>query len=170
MPAARMKKFASAAVTTVAATATVALAAPTTASAGPVDVKPAEVTASSTGTTLNISISNPNNFGSAVYCNAAVVDASSVPAIVEDPWTIFDEGVLVYPTLAKPETFFGVYPGDSESYTVPDLEPGYYGVLGACLTVWNVGDAPTLNEPQVLLVSDLDLGSVGSSEIPAFGS
>ncbi|WP_169846790.1 hypothetical protein [Rhodococcus marinonascens] len=50
---------------------------------------------------------------------------------------------------------------------MPDLEPGSYGVLGACLTMWNIGNAPTLNDPQYLYVSN---GSLGSSEIPAFGS
>ncbi|AOW93736.1 hypothetical protein BFN03_16705 [Rhodococcus sp. WMMA185] len=163
-----MKQFAAAAMTTAAAAATVTLATPATASAaGLVDVKAPEVTASSTGTTLNITIENPNKGVSLAYCNAAVVDASSVPDIISDPWTIFDDGVVVFPTFDDISTFLGVYPGQTKSYTVDDLETGNYGVIGACLTALNPGEAPTLSNPKYLYVGN---GSLGSSEIPAFGS
>ncbi|MDH6284266.1 hypothetical protein [Prescottella agglutinans] len=168
---ARLKKIAAAAATTAAAAAAVALAAPATASAVEVvDVKPPTVKASSAGTTINMSITNPHKLLDAVGCNAMVVNAADVPAVVTNPLKLLEPGVVVFPNFTNFDSLFGVMPGQSKTYAVKDVKPGLYGIVGACASLWNVGEAPTITTPQMLAVINSDLGSVGSSEIPAFGS
>ncbi|RVW02434.1 hypothetical protein [Rhodococcus spongiicola] len=170
MPAARMKRLAAGAATTVATVAAIALTAPATASAA---VKPPIVEASSSGTTINISIKNPHVPLDLVGCNAMIVDASSVPAIVENPLELLQPGVVVFPVFDTVESLFGVLPGQTRNYTVEDVEPGLYGVVGGCISLLDLIAGPTITEPEILAVVDVDtgsLGSLGSSEIPAFGS
>ncbi|RVW01978.1 hypothetical protein [Rhodococcus xishaensis] len=170
MPAARMKRFAAGAVTTAATVATIALAAPATASAA---VQPPLVEASSSGTTINISITNPHAPIELAGCNAMIVDASSIPAIVDNPLELLQPGVVVFPLFDTVESLFGVLPGQTRHYEVEDVEPGLYGVVGGCISLLDLVAGPTITEPEVLAVVDLDTGSLGSSgsaEVPAFGS
>lgn len=167
----RVKKIAAVAATSAAAVATAALAAPATASAVElVDVKPPTVKASSAGTTINMSITNPHKLLDAVGCNAMVVNAVDVPVVVTNPLKLLEPGVVVFPNFANFDSLFGVMPGQTKTYAVKDVKPGLYGIIGACASLWNVGEVPTITTPQMLTVIDASLGSVGSSEIPAFGS
>ncbi|GBF17359.1 hypothetical protein Br6_04765 [Rhodococcus sp. Br-6] len=167
---ARMKNVAATAAT-VAAAAAVALAVPGTASAIElVEVKPPTVKATSAATTIHMSITNPHKLLDAVGCNAMVVNAADVPAVVTNPLKLLEPGVVVFPNFTNFDSLFGVMPGQSKTYAVQNVKPGLYGVIGACASLWNVGEIPTITNPQVLAVMDVSLGSVGSSEIPAFGS
>ncbi|WP_404316435.1 hypothetical protein [Prescottella equi] len=171
MFAARMTKLAAATAATAAAAAISALVAPATAAAVElVDVKPPAVKASASGTTVNLEISNPHKLLDGVGCNAMVVNAASIPAVVANPLKLLDKGVVVFPGVDNFDSLFGVGAGQTKTYTVKNTKPGLYGVIGACASLWNVGEAPTITNPQILAVVGGDLGSVGSSEIPAFGS
>lgn len=171
MPATRMTKMTAAAVAAAAAAAATALISPAAASAVElVDVKPPTVKASSAGTTINLEISNPHKLLDGVGCNAMVVNAASIPAVVANPLKLLDKGVVVFPGFDNFDSLFGVGAGQTKTYTVKNTKPGLYGVIGACASLWNVGEIPTITNPQILAVVGGDLGSVGSSEIPAFGS
>lgn len=170
MSTARMAKLAAATVATTTAVIG-ALVVPATASAVElVDVKPPTVKASSSESTINLEISNPHKLLDGVGCNAMVVNAASIPAVVANPLKLLDKGVVVFPGFDNFDSLFGVGAGQAKTYTVKNTKPGLYGVIGACASLWNVGETPTITNPQILAVVGGDLGSVGSSKIPAFGS
>lgn len=99
-----------------------------------------------------------------------VVNAASIPAVVANPLKLLDKGTVVFPGFANFESLFGVGAGQTKTYEVENVKPGLYGVIGACASLWNVGEIPTITNPQILAVRGENTGSVGSSEIPAFGS
>ncbi|TQF69148.1 hypothetical protein FK531_10290 [Rhodococcus spelaei] len=168
-----VKRVVGGAAITAATAAAVAMTMPATASAA-TTVKPPVVEASSSGTTIKMTVTNPNSAGtllppSLVGCNAFVVNAADVPAVVSDPTKLLKQGVVVYPTFSSPATLFGALPGQTATNSVANIPEGLYGVIGGCVDLFDL-QHPVVGTPKMLLVTSLDLSAIGSSELPAFGS
>lgn len=153
---------------TAATVAAVAMAMPATASAAPT-VAPPTVVATSSGNSLTMKLTNPNTLLSLTGCQAFVVNAKDVPAVVSDPTKLLDPGVVVYPNVSNVLSLFGALPGMTVTNTVNDIPAGLYGVVGGCVSLLDVTH-PVIDSPQVMQVGLLPGGSSdGSSSIP-FGS
>ncbi|MGC0365334.1 hypothetical protein ABH922_003318 [Rhodococcus sp. 27YEA15] len=168
MPA-RLKKAAATMSVAVAATA-IAIGASSTASAIElVDVKPPIVEASTSGSTIDLEITNPHGLLDTVGCNAMVVKATSVPGVLANPLTLLDAGVVVFPSFSDITSLFGVVGGQTKTYS-QTVAPGLYAVIGACMSPLNVGELPTISTPKLLPVIGSGSGGNGSSDFPSFGS
>ncbi|MFF0817958.1 hypothetical protein ACFYVR_22750 [Rhodococcus sp. NPDC003318] len=135
---------------------------PATASAQ-TTVTPPTVVASSAGTSVSLEVTNPNEVLSLSGCQAFVVNAVDALAVLADPATILEPGVLVYPTVTDPLTLFGVLPGQTVKSTVEDVPAGVYAVIGGCATVADPAN-PVLGTPQLLGVG-LIPGDTGSAAV-----
>lgn len=166
MPSATLKRIAGGAALATAAAAVSLSAMPATAAAA-TTTQPPTVVATSSGTSITMKVTNPNPWNIDVpWCQAFVVNGAEVAAVVDDPTHLFDEGVVVYPTLAAPLTMFGVAPGSTVTNTVNDLQPGVYGVIGGCVRLFDLLN-PVVGEPQIMQVGLLPGGSSdGSSALP----
>lgn len=171
MPSTTLKRIAGGAAVAAATTAALTLAMPATAVAATTTVPPV-VKASSTSTSITMKVTNPNAWAVNVpWCQAFVVNAADVAGVVEDPTHLFDEGVVVYPSLSEPLSMFGVGPKATATHTVENIAPGVYGVIGGCIRLFDPTH-PVLGEPQMMQVGLIPGGSGdGSSAISLpFGS
>ncbi|TJZ80381.1 hypothetical protein FCG67_05905 [Rhodococcus oryzae] len=162
-----LKRLAGGAAIAVATVATVTMTMPATASAA--SILPPEVNASSSGNSITMSIKNPNPILSLTGCQAFVVNAADVPAVVENPVKLLDPGVVVYPNVANPLTLFGALPGMTVNSTTNEIPTGVYGVIGGCVSLLDLMN-PVIDSPKIMQVGLLPGGSSdGSSALP-FGS
>ncbi|GAA4482742.1 hypothetical protein GCM10023094_33270 [Rhodococcus olei] len=170
MPSTTLKRLVGGAAVAVATTAAAAAAMPATASAAPA-VQPPTVVASSSANSLTMKLTNPNTLLSFTGCQAFVVNAKDVPAVIDDPTKLLDPGVVVYPNVSNPLTLFGALPGQTVTNTVNDIPTGVYGVVGGCVSLLDITH-PVIDKPQIMQVGLIPGGSSdGSSAISLpFGS
>ncbi|MFD4295236.1 hypothetical protein ACFWPA_13440 [Rhodococcus sp. NPDC058505] len=162
MPSTTPNRIVGGAAVAAATAAALAFALPATAAAAPT-TQPPTVVASSSDTSITMKVTNTNAWDINVpWCQAFVVNAAEVPAVVDDPTHLFDPGVLVYPALSAPLSMFGVAPKSTVTNTVNDLEPGVYGVIGGCARAFDLIH-PVLGEPQMMQVGLLPGGSSDGS-------
>ncbi|MGW6379032.1 hypothetical protein ACWFRB_23500 [Rhodococcus sp. NPDC055112] len=162
-----LKRLAGGAAIAVATVATVTMTMPATASAA--TVLPPEVNASSSGNSITMSIKNPNPLWTLTGCQAFVVNAKDVPAVVDNPAKLLDPGVVVYPNVSNPLTLFGALPGQTVTSTTQDIPTGLYGVVGGCVALLDLMH-PVIDKPQVMQVGLLPGGSSDGSSALSFGS
>ncbi|MFE3293264.1 hypothetical protein [Rhodococcus sp. NPDC059234] len=162
-----VKRIAGGMAVTAATAAVVAMAMPATASAA--TIAPPTVVATSTGNSITMKLTNPNPLLSLTGCQAFVVNAKDVPAVVSDPTKLLDAGVVVYPNVSNVLSLFGALPGATVTNTVNDIPTGIYGVIGGCVSLLDITH-PVIDQPQIMQVGLLPSGSGdGSASIP-FGS
>ncbi|MFD4265174.1 hypothetical protein [Rhodococcus sp. NPDC058481] len=162
-----LKRLAGGAAIAVASVATVTMAMPATASAAA--ILPPVVKASSSGNSITMAVTNPNPVWTLSGCQAFVINAKDVPAVIDDPTKLLDPDVVVYPSVANPATLFAALPGQTVKTTTPDIPTGLYGVVGGCVALLDLMH-PVIDEPQVMQVGLIPGGSSDGSSALSFGS
>ncbi|WP_305093635.1 hypothetical protein [Prescottella sp. R16] len=136
--------------------ATAALAAPALASAEPADLTGPDISTSVDGSTLTVTVANPNEAADS-SCGAFALDAAKLPALKEDPSKVTEPGFLTWQTPVADRVGAG-----AESTFTADLADGIYAVIGECLSVSD--PAPVVGDPQIVpvggLFGSLDFGSL----------
>ncbi len=134
-------------------------------------VLPPPLSVSVSGNNITFTIKNPNPRLSLINCTPAIVDIRNLPAVISDPASLLDPGVLVYPQVTNIGDLFGVLPQRELTKTVTDIPTGVYAVVGACVFIPSlippITTLPAISLPEVVVVGGffegLGTGSVSGS-------